>query len=95
MCHQLEGQGLAGVFPPLAKSDYLTAQKDQVVRIILRGLSGKITVNGTSYDGVMPPQDMLSDDQVADVATYIMNSWGNSGAAISKDQVKAVREEKN
>ncbi len=95
MCHQLEGQGLAGVFPPLAKSDYLSAQKDQVVKIILRGFSGKIKVNGTAYDGVMPPQDTLSDEQIADVATYIQNSWGNSGPAVSKAEVKAAREEKN
>ena len=95
MCHQLEGQGLAGVFPPLAKSDYLMAHKEQLAGIILKGLSGKISVNGTNYDGVMPPVELLSDEQVADVATYILNSWGNSGPAVSAGQVKAVREEKN
>ncbi len=95
MCHQLEGQGLAGVFPPLAKSDFLKSEKADPVRIVIKGLSGKIAVNGVSYDGVMPPQVQLSDEQVADVATYILNSWGNSGKSVSSESVKTIREEKN
>jgi len=94
MCHQLEGQGLPAVFPPLAKADYLMADVDRAIRTVLHGRSGPITVNGQKYDGVMPPQTLLSDDQIADVLTYIQNSWGNSSNAVPVSRVKTIREEK-
>ena len=95
MCHQLEGQGIEGVFPPLAKSDFLMADKERPIRIVLKGLSGPITVNSKKYDGVMPPQTLLNDEQVSDVVTFVRNSWGNSGEAIRADAVKRIRDEKN
>src|SRR5215831_4668573 len=91
MCHQLDGKGLPGVFPPLAQSDFLMADKDRSIRIALRGLSGPITVNGAAYDNLMP-QLPLTDEQVANVLTFIRNSWGNKGDAISMEEVKHVRE---
>jgi nitrite reductase (NO-forming) len=94
MCHQLDGKGLPGVFPPLAQSDFLMADKDRSVRIALRGLSGPITVNGATYDNLMP-QLPLTDEQVANVLTFIRNSWGNQGDAISLEEVKQVRESTN
>ena len=94
MCHQLDGKGLPGVFPPLAQSDFLLADKDRSVRIALRGLSGPITVNGTTYDNLMP-QLPLTDEQVANVLTFIRNSWGNQGDTVSVEEVKQVRERTN
>lgn len=89
-CHLQEGQGLPGVFPPLAGSDYLLTDKERAVRTVLKGLNGPITVNGKPYNNVMPPQE-FTDDQVADVLTYVMNTWGNSAGTVSADEVKRIR----
>ncbi len=91
-CHQPDGKGLPGVFPPLAGSDYLLADRERAIRVILKGMTGPVTVNGKKYDSAMPPQEAaLTDQQVADVLTYITNAWGNTGDAFNADQVKAVR----
>lgn len=91
-CHQAEGQGLPGVFPPLAKSDFLMADKSRAIMGLIKGLNGPITVNGQAYNGVMPPA-MLTDEQVANVLTYVRNSWGNSGDVVTVDEVKKVHAE--
>jgi nitrite reductase (NO-forming) len=91
VCHQANGAGLPGVFPPLAKSDYLAADKARAVRTVLHGLSGKVTVNGSEYNSVMPPMNQLNDDEVANILTYVLNSWGNPGGRISTEDVKSVR----
>jgi nitrite reductase (NO-forming) len=90
-CHQDKGQGIPGVFPPLAASDYLIADKERSIGVVLNGLTGKVTVNGNAYDSVMPPMSQLNDDEVANILTFTLNSWGNNGGAVSADQVKAVR----
>jgi nitrite reductase (NO-forming) len=95
VCHQTNGQGLPQVFPPLARSDFLMADKARSIRIVLRGMSGPISVNGTTYDSVMPPVVQLTDEQVANVLTYVRNSWGNTGDAVSPDEVRLVREDHN
>ena len=88
-CHMQEGQGLPAVFPPLAGSDFLKADKERAIRIPLKGLSGPITVNGKPYNNLMPPQQ-FTDDQIADVLTYVMNSWGNDFGTVSAADVKRV-----
>ncbi len=90
-CHQADGQGLRGAFPPLAGSDYLNADPDRAVKAILEGLSGPITVNGQEYNGVMPAM-RLSDNDIANVLTYLLNSWGNDGGVVSPEQVAGLRE---
>ena len=90
-CHQAEGQGLAGAFPPLAESDYLAAGTGPVIEAVLNGLSGPVTVNGKDYNAVMPNLSYLSDVEVADVVTFVMNSWGNPGGDVSSGEVTAVR----
>ena len=90
ICHQKNGEGRKGVFPPLAGSDYLFADNKRAIREIIHGLSGEITVNGTVYDGVMLPQG-LSDTEVLDVVNYILNAWGNEGGTVTIDDVKAQR----
>jgi nitrite reductase (NO-forming) len=89
-CHQAGGEGVPAAFPPLAKSDYLMADKSRAIGVLLHGLTGPVTVNGQKYDGVMPKLD-LSDADIASVLTYIRNSFGNSGDAITVDEVKAAR----
>jgi nitrite reductase (NO-forming)/hydroxylamine reductase len=90
-CHQAEGQGLAGAFPPLADSDYLVDDPIVAVTAVLNGLSGPITVNGVDYNAVMPNLSYLSDSDVADVVTFVINSWGNPGGEVNTGQVAAVR----
>jgi glucose/arabinose dehydrogenase len=77
------------VFPPLGGSDFLQDQ-DRTILAVVQGLSGSIVVNGETYNGVMPPT-VLNDDQVADVLTYVYNSWGNDGSVIRPDMVSRVR----
>jgi nitrite reductase (NO-forming) len=90
-CHQDRGQGIDGVFPPLAKSDYLLADKTRAIGIVLNGLNGPVTVNGKSYNSVMPPMSQLNDDEVANILTFTLNSWGNEGGTVTAAQVKDVR----
>ncbi len=90
VCHQFNGQGIPGVFPPLAKSDFLTGNLERAIKGVVEGLSGPIVVLGKKYNGAMPPM-VLNDEEVADVFTYVLNSWGNPGGAISAAQVKDVR----
>jgi nitrite reductase (NO-forming) len=90
-CHQLEGQGLASVFPPLAKSDFLMADPERSIHIVLTGLSGEVVVNGQKYNNVMPPLGNFTDHEIADVLTFVRNSFGNQGEPISPEQVAAVR----
>ncbi|MES1147071.1 MAG: copper-containing nitrite reductase [Solimonas sp.] len=92
VCHQAAGTGLPGVFPPLAKSDFLMADKTRAIHIVLNGLTGKVTVNGVDYNSVMPPMSQLNDDELANILTFVRNSWGNSGEAVSAAEVKQIRE---
>jgi nitrite reductase (NO-forming) len=90
-CHQAEGQGLPRTFPPLAKSDYLMADKKRSIEIVLNGLTGPVTVNGEEYNSVMAPLSHLADDEIANILTYVRNTWGNSGDAVSTKEVAEVR----
>ncbi|MBI2383679.1 MAG: nitrite reductase, copper-containing [Gammaproteobacteria bacterium] len=91
VCHQDNGEGLPDVFPPLAKSDYLMADKTRAIGVVLNGLTGKVTVNGKTYNSVMPPMSQLSDDEIANILTFVANAWGNSGPAIGAAEVRQVR----
>jgi nitrite reductase (NO-forming) len=91
VCHQNNGQGLQGVFPPLAQSDYLLADTRHAIEVVLNGLTGPITVNGKQYDSVMPPMSQLNDDEIANILTYVLNSWGNAGGAVTAETVAEVR----
>jgi nitrite reductase (NO-forming) len=93
-CHQPDGKGLPNVFPPLAGSDFLQADHERAIRIVLKGLNGPVTVNGMTINSAMPPQEaVLTDAQIADVLTFVLNSWGNKGDALTADRVKAIRSE--
>ena len=92
-CHQSEGQGIPSAFPPLANSDYLNADVDRAIGVVLNGLTGEITVNGETYNSVMTRQS-LSPSEVANVLTYVYNSWGNSKKVITTAMVEKVRNQK-
>ena len=92
-CHQPNGKGLPGAFPPLAGSDYLKGDRKQVMAAALFGLSGPITVNGVDYNGVMPSLGHLTDADLAAALTYVFGSWGNDGAAVGEKEVAALRAE--
>lgn len=91
-CHQADGKGLGDVFPPLAGSDYLMADVDRSIGVVLNGLSGPIEVDGRRFDSVMPPMSQLNDDEVANILTYVRNSFGNQGPAVTSAQVRQVRD---
>lgn len=91
-CHQADGKGVAGAFPPLAKSDFLKKPVKALIDNILLGQSGEFVVNGQKYNGVMPAQNYLSNEQIADVLNYVRNSWGNTSAvAVTPAQVQKAR----
>ena len=92
-CHQPTGQGLAGAFPPLAQSDFLKGNRKAVMSAALFGLSGPVTVNGVEYHGVMPSLGHLTDEDLAAALTYVFGSWDNDGAAVSVEEVAALRVE--
>ena len=89
-CHQPDGKGLPGIFPPLAGSDFLLADHDRPVRIVTKGLTGPITVKGAAFNNVMPPQ-VLTDQQIADVLTFVTNSWGNTATPYTVEDVRKVK----
>lgn len=96
-CHQVNGQGLPGAFPPLAGSEWVTGSEERVVRILLHGLAGPIEVKGVTFNGNMPAFGQgssynWSDDKISYVLTYIRSEWGNAAAPISIEQVAAIRE---
>ena len=90
-CHLNTGEGVSGVFPPLAKSDFLVNNIEISIKGLKYGMSGPIVVNGEEYDGVMEEQG-LGDDEIADVLNYILNSWGNQyNEIITLEQVASVK----
>ena len=90
-CHQPTGMGLPPVFPPIANAPIVVGNPELPIKFILQGLMGPITVNGTTYNSMMPPVVGVTDGDIADVLTYVRQSFGNQGNPVSADQVKAVR----
>lgn len=94
-CHQPNGQGLPGAYPPLAGGEYANASNPAVpILIVMNGIQGPVTVKGQQFNGVMPAYGTgveLSDETVAAVLTYVRSSWGNSASAITEEDVEKVR----
>lgn len=94
-CHQPNGKGLPGVFPPLDGSDWLEADTTLLSKIVLRGLQGPITINGAPFAGPMPMAplaEQLKDEEVADVLNYVRTTYGKGGPLATPEVVKAARE---
>lgn len=92
-CHQANGQGIPSAFPPLAASDYLNADKTRAIKTVLHGLNGEVTVNGNKFNSVMPML-ALNDENIANVLTYVYNTWENNGTEVTPADVAAIRAEK-
>jgi nitrite reductase (NO-forming) len=90
-CHQAEGQGIPGAIPPLAGSDFLNADETRAIEVVLNGLDGPITVNGNTFNSIMPSLQ-LSDEDVANVLTYIYSQWDNAGFVVLPQEVGVVRD---
>ena len=90
-CHQPTGVGVPGVFPPLAKSDFLLADKKRAIVQTIYGSKTPITVNGIKYPGGIMTNVPMTDQEVVDVVNYTLNSWGNKGGVVTLEEVKAAR----
>ena len=94
-CHQANGEGLAGQFPPLAGSKWVTSDPGLLTNIVIKGLKGEIVVKGETYGQVlnMAPLVDLKDRQIADITTYVRQEWGNQASEVSEEEVSAIRAE--
>lgn len=92
-CHQAEGKGLAQLYPPLAGADYLLAELPRAACMIKNGKTGEITVNGVVYNQMMPANTNLAPLEIAELVTYITNSWGNEKGLTSVTEVTKWLEE--
>ena len=91
-CHQANGEGLPGVFPPLKDSEWVKGDPDHLIKIILLGLQGPIVVKGDTYNGVMPGYgSSWTDQKIAAVATWVRQAWGNKSEPILKESVTKIR----
>ena len=92
VCHQVDGLGVPHMNPPLSKTKWVLGDKNELIKIVLKGLNTEIEINGDSYSNVMPPHETtMNDQQIADVLTYIRNNFGNKASQIKEADVKAVR----
>ena len=90
-CHQADGLGVPNMNPPLVKTSYVLGDKAKLIKIVLGGLSETIDIGDNTYSGVMPAQDFLKDQEIADVLTYVRNSFGNKASAVTLAEVKKAR----
>lgn len=89
-CHMATGLGMSNIYPPVAKSDYLNADKKRAISSVVNGLTGKIKVNGREFNGIMPPAPK-TPAEIADVLTYVYSMWGNNGTVVTEKEVKAAK----
>ena len=93
-CHQENGMGVPGVFPPLAGSEWIAGSEERIIRIVLHGMNGPVTVAGKEYNSAMASLGgVLKDDQIANVITYVRSEWGNNSPGVSPETVAKIRAE--
>ena len=90
-CHQADGSGVATMNPPLIKTTYVLGDKPTLIKIVLNGFNEDVQINGQSYSNSMTAHDFMKDQEIADVLTYVRNSFTNKASAVTVAQVKAVR----
>ena len=90
-CHQADGGGVQRLNPPLTKTDYVLGDKARLIKIILNGFNEDVEINGETYSNAMPPHNFLKDQEIADVLTYVRNSFGNKATAVKVAEVKNLR----
>lgn len=89
-CHLADGSGIAGMFPPLTPNPYVD-DKNKIIDVVLNGMSGKIEVNGETYNNFMVPHSHLSDEELANVISYVRSSFGNELEPVTKEEINAAR----
>jgi mono/diheme cytochrome c family protein len=94
-CHQVDGSGVMNMNPPLAGTTYVLGDKTALVRIVLEGLKTPLTIDDNDYHNVMPPHTTMTDQQIADVLTFVRHNFGNKATAVTAADVKAVRVKDN
>jgi mono/diheme cytochrome c family protein len=91
-CHQMNGRGVPGVFPSLDGVEWVTGDKGRLIRIVMNGLTGEITVGDETYSGAMPPwNSFLDDEQMAGLLTYLRSTWSNDASEVTSAEVASVR----
>jgi len=90
-CHQMDGSGVPGMYPPLKKSDWVNGDKKRIINVLIKGLEGDITVKGQSYSSSMPKQDYLSNKQIAQVLSYVRKNFGNQADSVKVREVSSIR----
>jgi mono/diheme cytochrome c family protein len=91
VCHQVDGGGVMGLNPPLSKTEYVLGDQKRLINIVLKGFNKEVEIDGDTYANPMPGLSHLSDQQIADVLSFVRNSFGNKASVITPAQVKAVR----
>jgi mono/diheme cytochrome c family protein len=90
-CHMADGGGVQNMNPPLVKTTYVLGAKAKLISIVLKGFNESIEINGDTYSNIMPSQDFLKDQEIADVLTYVRHSFGNKATAVTLAEVKKAR----
>jgi mono/diheme cytochrome c family protein len=91
-CHQAPGSGVPGMYPTLQKTDWVNGDKSRLISLLLNGQQGEITVNGQVFRGVMPTHQYLTDEQIADVLTYVRSNFGNTAGKVLPEEVAGIRQ---
>jgi len=90
-CHQADGSGVPSLNPPLIKTKWVLGERKELIRIVVKGMDEEIEIDGESYHNVMPPLDYLTDQQIADVLTYVRTNFTNKASAVTTAEVKSLR----
>ena len=90
-CHQADAGGVQGMNPPLVKTKWVLGDKTTLVQVVLKGMTGEVDIDGETYHNVMAPHSDLTDQQIADVLTYVRNNFGNKASVVTAAEVKAIR----
>lgn len=90
-CHMRDGSGVPGMHPPLIESEFINGDPDKLIKIVLEGLTGEMEIEGEVYNSIMPAQANLTDQQIADVLTFVRGSFGNNSGEISPEEVQKLR----
>ena len=90
-CHQMDGKGVPGNFPPLINTDWVNGDKERLIKLVINGMEGPIQVNGVTYNSVMTPHGFLSDEEIAGVLTYVRSNFENNSSAVTVEEVQQIR----
>lgn len=90
-CHQMDGNGVPGNFPPLTETEWVNGDKERLIKLVINGMEGPIEVKGETYNNVMTAHGFLSDEEIAGVLTYVRSNFGNNSSAVTVEEVQQVR----